>query len=158
MTDPNFIILYINSPVNSTVFYEDLFGKKSIEESPTFDIFALGSGVMLGLWPKHTVEPAAIATAGCGELAFAVASNDMVNAMHADWSGRGLTTLQAPTDMDFGYTFVELDPDGHRLRVLLRLHDEQQLDCCGLGRACSDCQSWRFYAGLSWQGDPIATC
>ena len=59
----------------------------------------------------------AIETAGCGELAFAVASNDMVNAMHADWSTRGLTILQAPTDMDFGYTFVALDLDGHRLRV-----------------------------------------
>lgn len=117
MTDPNFIILYVNSPANSTVFYEDLLGKKPIEESSTFAMFALGSGVMLGLWSKHTVEPAAIETAGCGELAFAVASNDMVNAMHADWSTRGLTILQAPTYMDFGYTFVALDLDGHRLRV-----------------------------------------
>jgi predicted enzyme related to lactoylglutathione lyase len=25
--------------------------------------------------------------------------------------------LQQPTDIDFGRTFVGLDPDGHRLRV-----------------------------------------
>ncbi len=30
---------------------------------------------------------------------------------------RGLTIAQAPSDMDFGRTFVALDPDGHRLRV-----------------------------------------
>jgi hypothetical protein len=30
---------------------------------------------------------------------------------------RGLPIAQAPTAMDFGPTFVALDPDGHRLRV-----------------------------------------
>jgi hypothetical protein len=28
-----------------------------------------------------------------------------------------LKIAQAPTAMDFGMTFVALDPDGHRLRV-----------------------------------------
>jgi predicted enzyme related to lactoylglutathione lyase len=36
---------------------------------------------------------------------------------HTDWRKRGLTIAQAPTSMDFGRTFVVLDPDGHRLRV-----------------------------------------
>ena len=36
---------------------------------------------------------------------------------YRDWSLRGLPILQAPIDMDFGRTFVALDPDGHRLRV-----------------------------------------
>ncbi len=40
-----------------------------------------------------------------------------VDTTHADWSGRGLTILQRPTDMDFGRTFLAIDPDGHRLRV-----------------------------------------
>ena len=30
---------------------------------------------------------------------------------------RGIEILQKPTRMDFGFTFVGLDPDGHRLRV-----------------------------------------
>jgi len=29
----------------------------------------------------------------------------------------GLVIVQAPTEMDFGYTFVASDPDGYRLRV-----------------------------------------
>lgn len=117
MTDPNFIILYVDSPVASTDFYTELLGKPPLESSSTFAMFALESGVMLGLWLKHTVEPAATATGGGGELAFSVADNHTVHALHTDWVRRGLVIAQAPTDMDFGHTFVALDPDGHRLRV-----------------------------------------
>jgi predicted enzyme related to lactoylglutathione lyase len=63
------------------------------------------------------VEPAAAGRGGASELAFTVADADALNRRHVDWSLRGLPILQAPTDMDFGRTFVALDPDGHRLRV-----------------------------------------
>lgn len=117
MTDPNFIILYVDSPEASARFYADLLGKPAVEASPTFAMFALASGNMLGLWSRHTVEPAAQASGGGGELAFAVASPADVDTWHAGWSARGLAIAQAPCRMDFGYTFVALDPDGHRLRV-----------------------------------------
>lgn len=117
MTDPNFIILYVDSPAASASFYAALLGKSPLESSPTFAMFALESGVMLGLWSKHTVEPAATATGGGGELAFSVADNNAVHILHADWMQRGLVIAQALTEMDFGYTFVASDPDGHRLRV-----------------------------------------
>ena len=38
----------------------------------------------------------------------------------ADWRAQGLRILQSITDMDFGRTFVALDPDGHRLRAYVR--------------------------------------
>ena len=117
MIDPNFILLYVNKPETSAAFYADLLDKKPIEASPTFAMFALESGVMLGLWAKHTVAPSATASAGAAELAFAVADNATVDAMHAAWLKRGLSIAQAPTSLDFGYTFVALDPDGHRLRA-----------------------------------------
>ncbi len=82
-------------------------------------MFALASGVMLGLWSRRTVLPAATAPVGSGELAFALDDADAVHAVHADWSKRGLKIAQPPTDMDFGHTFVALDPDGHRLRVFV---------------------------------------
>ena len=50
--------------------------------------------------------------AGAGEVAFTVADVTAVKATHVEWARRGLTILQAPTQMDFGYTFVALDPDG----------------------------------------------
>ena len=116
MTHPNFVLLYVNSPATSARFYADLLGTEPVEASPTFAMFALESGVMLGLWSKHTVEPAATA-AGGAELAFCVGGNDVVDATYANWCGRKLEIAQAPTTLDFGYTFVALDPDGHRLRV-----------------------------------------
>jgi catechol 2,3-dioxygenase-like lactoylglutathione lyase family enzyme len=117
MPDPNFVILYVDSPAASAAFYADLLGKPAVEASPTFAMFALESGVMLGLWSRHTVDPAATGSAGGGEIAFTVADSDAVNAVHGDWRKRGLTVIQPPIRLDFGHTFVALDPDGHRLRV-----------------------------------------
>lgn len=117
MFDANFILLYVDSPAASARFYAGLLGAEPIEASPTFAMFALPSGAMLGLWSRHTVEPAAAAAGGGSEIATVVRSSAEVDATCADWQGRGLTILQQPTDLDFGRTFVALDPDGHRLRV-----------------------------------------
>jgi predicted enzyme related to lactoylglutathione lyase len=117
MTDPNFLILYVDNPVAAAAFYADLLDRPPIESSPTFAMFALDSGVMLGLWARRTVLPVAAPSASGSELAFSVAGAAIVDATHADWRKRGLSIAQSPTDMDFGRTFVALDPDGHRLRV-----------------------------------------
>src|SRR5260221_8674249 len=98
--DPNFILLYVERPAESAAFYADLLGRPPVESSPTFAMFALASGVMLGLWARHTVEPAASGTGG-GEIAFAVADTATLHALHADWAKRGLTIIQALTDMEF---------------------------------------------------------
>ena len=117
MPAPNFVLLYVDSPIASAEFYAQLLDDKPVESSPTFAMFALPSGVLLGLWSRHTVEPRALAAGGGAELAFAVADDTAVDALHASWSARGLSIAQAPTVLDFGRTFVALDPDGHRLRV-----------------------------------------
>ena len=117
MHDPNFVILYVDKPAAAAEFYGALLGRPPIEASPTFAMFALSSGVMLGLWSRHTVAPVPNAASGGGELAIAVDDPAEVDTMHADWKARGLPIAQAPTAMDFGRTFVALDPDGHRLRV-----------------------------------------
>lgn len=117
MTEPNFILLYVADPASSAAFYGELLGGAPVEASPTFALFRLGSGVMLGLWARRGVEPAATGTGASSELAFAVGGDAEVDALHERWCGRGLDVAQPPTRMDFGYTFVALDPDGHRLRV-----------------------------------------
>src|SRR5438309_1441895 len=117
MADPNFVILYVDSPPASAEFYGDLLGKIPVEASPTFALFALDSGTMLGLWSRHTVEPAAGAGGGGCEIGFSVADREAVDAAYADWQRRGLAILQRPTEMDFGRSFVASDPDGNRLRV-----------------------------------------
>jgi len=113
MIEPNFVLLYVDSPAASAEFYGRILGKGTVESSPTFALFALDSGVMFGLWSKHTVEPASTPVGG-GEVGFAVPD---VMATYAEWVGMGIEILQEPKELDFGVNFVALDPDGHRLRV-----------------------------------------
>lgn len=117
MADFNFVLLYVERPRASAAFYAGLLGTPIVEEADTFAMLPLRDGVMLGLWGSKGVEPAATAKPGASEIAFTVADPAAVTSTHADWAARGLKIAQAPSVMDFGTTFVALDPDGHRLRV-----------------------------------------
>jgi predicted enzyme related to lactoylglutathione lyase len=117
MITPRFILLFVENPAVSARFYEFLLQRKPVEESPTFALFILDGGYKLGLWSRHTAEPAVDVTGGGTELAFPAESAEQVDAQFAEWSALGLTMVQAPTELDFGRTFVALDPDNHRLRV-----------------------------------------
>ena len=117
MTEFSFVLLHVDNPPASADFYSALLGVPPIETAPTFAMLPLREGVMLGLWKRDGVEPKATATPGASEVAFTVADAAAVDAAFADWSKRGLKIAQSPTVMDFGRTFVALDPDGHRLRV-----------------------------------------
>ena len=122
MKHPDYTLLLVDDPPASTHFYADLLGVAPVEQSPTFGLFVLEAGHKLALWSRHTVEPAPGAAAGAAEIGFRVDTDAEVDAAHADWAERGLRIAQAPTDLDFGRSFVALDPDGHRLRVFA-LHD-----------------------------------
>jgi catechol 2,3-dioxygenase-like lactoylglutathione lyase family enzyme len=117
MTEPNFVLLYVDNPQLSAEFYARLLGREPVESSPTFALFPLKSGLMLGLWSQHTVEPAMNGRPAASELAISVANSKSVRDLYRKWSDLKLRIAQAPTQLDFGFTFVALDPDGHRLRV-----------------------------------------
>lgn len=117
MSHPNFVILYVSNPLNSAAFYQDLFRLAPLEVSPGFALFKLESGLLLGLWAKEAVEPQANFSGGGSELVLALEDDNAVDTLFAEWQERGLSMAQAPSRMDFGYTFVALDPDEHRLRV-----------------------------------------
>jgi catechol 2,3-dioxygenase-like lactoylglutathione lyase family enzyme len=124
MLNPNYLLLYVDSPKASGAFYGDLLGLTPVEAQATFVLFVLPSGLKLGLWSRYTVEPAAAPmgtpVGGGGELCFTVADRDAVRATYQSWGDKGLRIMQAPVAMDFGFTFVALDSDGHRLRVFCR--------------------------------------
>jgi len=117
MNHPSFIILYVDNAPASAAFYSNLLDLQPLESSPGFALFQLQSGLKFGLWSKREVRPAAYASAGSSELVFAVDDPSAVRDLFGDWSERGLAIAQPPTQMEFGYTFVALDPDGHRIRV-----------------------------------------
>jgi len=117
MKDPNFLILYVESVPRSAEFYHRLFDRPPVDASPNFAMFALDSGVMLGLWSRHDVAPVPGHMGGGSEIGFSAPDDASVDALHAVWRDRGLPIAQAPVKKEFGYTFVALDPDAHRLRV-----------------------------------------
>ena len=80
-------------------------------------MFAFESGAKLALWSSATVEPAATQSGGAMELAFSLPDETSVDKGLAEWQAHGLTIIQQPTRMEFGYTCMALDPDGHRLRL-----------------------------------------
>jgi catechol 2,3-dioxygenase-like lactoylglutathione lyase family enzyme len=111
----NYILLAVADPARSAAFYTDLLGIRPVENSPTFVLYVLPNGIKLGLWIKDEVEPAP-RPAGGMEVTFSEDDEDAVNAAFWDWRGKA-SIIQQPTTMDFGFTFVAEDPDGHRLRV-----------------------------------------
>jgi predicted enzyme related to lactoylglutathione lyase len=117
ISDPNFILLYVNDAAASARFYGDLLGRAPAQAAPTFAAFPLASGVTLGLWTRGDVQPRVSGTGDRAEIGFPAPDAAAVDAMHADWSKRGLPIAQQPTDMGLGRKFVALDPHGHPQRV-----------------------------------------
>lgn len=117
MTDTNTILLYVTDALSSARFYTTLLGIEPVEASPAFALLILPSGLPLGLWGKDGVKPAPVANGGGSEIGFKVKSTAEVDVIHTDWQAKGATIAFAPTNLDFGRSFVALDPDGHRLRV-----------------------------------------
>jgi catechol 2,3-dioxygenase-like lactoylglutathione lyase family enzyme len=116
MPDITFILLYVENVAASEAFYTRTLGRPAVESSPGFAMIPAAPGIMLGLWWCDEIAPPSGAPGG-GEIAFALESDAAVDAAHAEWRARGVIIAQGPTRMDFGYTFLGLDPDGHRVRV-----------------------------------------
>lgn len=109
----DFVLLFVNDPAESAVFYQRFFNLNPVEQSPTFVLFAFDNGVKLGLWSRKTALPAVTAQPGASEIAFFERD---VDSAYARATLLDIAIAQAPTQMDFGYTCVMLDPDGHRIR------------------------------------------
>ena len=117
MPIPNldYVLLFVKNPAASAVFYSQILDLSPIEQSPTFALFALPNGVMLGLWSRETARPEVVVEGGGGEICF---SDENVDVLYARWKRLGISMALEPTAMDgMARTFVALDPDGHRIRV-----------------------------------------
>jgi len=114
----NYILLAVANPLTSQGFYSSLLGVEPVESSPTFVLYVLANGMKIGLWTKDEIEPKPLPVGGV-EVTFTEDDEAAVQATYADWSSKA-NVLQEPVAMDFGFTFVVEDPDGHRLRVFAR--------------------------------------
>lgn len=80
-------------------------------------MFALTEDVTIGLQTRDQIDPAATGTPGSVKLSMSYATHDDVDQLYQDWTTLGFPIALEPTTLEFGYTFVATDPDGHRLRV-----------------------------------------
>ena len=117
MFRPNSIILYVDDVGRSTRFYKDITHSDPIETYEDFSVFALTETFILGLQSKHAIDPKPHAVFGGFELCLSDITVEEVDTVYKEWKEKNIPIAMAPTYLDFGYTFVALDPDGHRLRV-----------------------------------------
>ena len=111
------ILLYVADPIASLEFYEMILGTKAIDAAPTFAMLPFNESTILGLWIESGVKPPSSSKAGATELGFHLNSREDVDDEFTKWKSKGVAIVLERTKLDFGYTFVGLDPDGHRLRV-----------------------------------------
>jgi predicted enzyme related to lactoylglutathione lyase len=119
MQQTHYIIFYVNDPLKSGEFYEALLDKKPDVATPGFAKFTLTPDLMLGLWAKDDVTPMLAKEGVGGELNFTVESQSELEALFAEWKLKGVEVIQEPYELDFGFSFVGVDPDENRLRVVL---------------------------------------
>jgi predicted enzyme related to lactoylglutathione lyase len=111
------VLFYVTDPQASARFYEKALGLQTLELSPGFGVLKLNDATMLGLWNRKGVLPKPDAAAGAGEIGLHLGEKAAVDRQHKAWVEAGITILQPPQQMDFGYTCTAADPDGHRIRV-----------------------------------------
>lgn len=112
----NMLVFYVESMQRSLEFYEELLSAKPVEQSNEFSMFALPSGLLLGLWLKSTVEPAASFTGQGHELLFSFDTMAQLDKIYREMKLKEFAIEQELVLLDFGYTFVLNDPDNHRVR------------------------------------------
>lgn len=112
------VILMVENPKTSSLFYSRLLGIEPLEQSETFVLFSLPNGPMLGLWSKHTARPKVTGSPGCSEICFPEVSDLQVSKRYEEFLEKNIPIALEPAAMDgMSSTFVGLDPDGHRIRV-----------------------------------------
>ncbi len=137
MQNPNFLLLHVDSPEASAAFYETLLGHPPIETSPTFAMFALRSGIMLGLWSRHTVEPKAGAV-GASELAFTVEDSTAVDATCLDWKRLNVSILMEPTTKDSDAALLPSIRMATACASLRRAHENSVMANHQIAVACAE--------------------
>lgn len=117
MFKPDSIILYVSDVDESTRFYAGLLDAKPIEQYSEFSVFALSDNMILGLQAKSGIDPKPQPQFGGVEICMSDVSHQDVDDIYSKWCDLGVEIIMKPTTLDFGYTFVAIDPDGHRLRI-----------------------------------------
>jgi catechol 2,3-dioxygenase-like lactoylglutathione lyase family enzyme len=118
MPQLTYILLYVRDPARSADFYSRILKRDAaLDRLPTFADLVIYEGTKLGLWNETAVKPSGKAVSGGAELMFKVVDESELMAAYEACGKSNVPIAQTPTEMNFGLTFVALDPDGHRVRL-----------------------------------------
>ena len=119
MLIPNQLLFYVEDPLKSAAFYENIFSMKPAAAFPTYVAFVCDNGFMFSLWSTTAKDFVSGGTGHRAELSFMVPDEAQVKELCKIWGSLGVTIEQDLHEAVFGLTFVALDPDGHRIRVCI---------------------------------------
>jgi len=119
MLTPNLLLLYVEDPLRSAIFYEKIFSIKPAASFPTYVAFTFENGFTFSLWSLHAKDFVSSGTGHRAEQAFLVENEEKVREIYKQWRELEVTIEQDMHEAAFGLTFVALDPDGHRIRVCI---------------------------------------
>ncbi|MGH2343297.1 VOC family protein [Segnochrobactraceae bacterium EtOH-i3] len=114
---PSSLIIYVDDIDVSTNFYKTILNAEPVQTFQDFSVFVLTESFTLGIQSKHAIDPKPQAAFGGFEISMSYATNAEVDDLCREWKAKNIAMALEPTMLDFGYTFVATDPDGHRLRV-----------------------------------------
>lgn len=119
MLTPNLMLLYVDDPEKSALFYAKLLAQAPTMVLPTYAAFEFENGLALALWSVRAKDFVSGGSGHRSEIALMVDEPETVRKMYARWQAEDVTIEQPIDEAVFGLTFVALDPDGHRIRVCL---------------------------------------
>ncbi|MBW3695322.1 glyoxalase [Vibrio sp. T187] len=111
------IVLYVDNVQVSQTFYTETFNCTAQVLSPTFVALDFATNVKITLKQTSDLAPISNITGGGTELSIPVPDKASFDKLYRDWTEQGVQFAQSPEEMIFGFNFVALDPDGHRIRV-----------------------------------------
>lgn len=119
MLTPNLLLFYVQNPLESAQFYEQIFEITPVASFPSYVAFIFKNGFSFSLWSTEAKNFVSGGNGHRAELSFMVADEESVRNLREKWSKLNITIEQDLNEAVFGLTFVALDPDGHRIRVCM---------------------------------------
>ncbi|GLR04082.1 glyoxalase [Vibrio hyugaensis] len=110
-------VLHVTDINASKDFYAQTFQCEPKVLSPTFVALDFASNVSITLKQSSALTLSSDVTDGGTELSIPVADKSTFDARFEEWRAQGVEFAQQPEESVFGWNFVTLDPDGHRVRV-----------------------------------------
>ena len=122
MYSPFYTIHYVKNPQASAALYQELLKIEPIEASPNFALIQINEMCRLGFWALDDIPymEKQASQANPVEIALPLENIEAVEKLHHDCIHLDMPIIQPPVQMDFGYTFLTQDRDGHFLRIFCK--------------------------------------